>query len=301
MLLSAATMVAESSMTSTFVPSRPFCRLRLRRSRRCAAVSVPRIGSGIEFAGRLRRRARFESARPNHDLSRSKIPTTPLSRYPPRDPVSITRQRHARGANQRIVGVISSKSHVRNAAPSGPGLFPRAPVRDKCEARPRKALAPFAASSHIAQGRPTKGPIMRAAFYDRVGPAKEVLQVGELPTPAAGPGEVRVKLAWSGVNPSDVKSRLGLRSKTLPFPRIVPHSDGAGVIDQAGAGVPASRIGERVWVWNGAWGRPSGTAAQYIALPSAQAVPLPEGVDPAAGACLGIPALTACHAIDVDG
>jgi NADPH2:quinone reductase len=138
---------------------------------------------------------------------------------------------------------------------------------------------------------------MRAAWYERTGPAREVLVVGEMPTPVAGPGEVRVRLAWSGVNPSDVKSRAGLRSSALPYPRIVPHSDGAGVIDAVGAGVPAARIGERVWVWNAAWQRPFGTAAEYVVLPEHQAVPLPTTVDGAAGACLGIPALTAWHAI----
>lgn len=138
---------------------------------------------------------------------------------------------------------------------------------------------------------------MKAAFYERTGPAGEVLQLGDLPDPVAGPGEVRVKLLWSGVNPSDVKSRMGLRSKQLAYPRIVPHSDGMGVIDQAGQGVDTERLGERVWVWNGAWGRASGTAAQFIALPSDQAVPLPPGVPDEAGACFGIPALTAMHAV----
>ncbi len=142
---------------------------------------------------------------------------------------------------------------------------------------------------------------MRAAFYDRTGPAGDVLTVAELPTPTPGPGEVRVKVAWSGVNPSDVKSRAGVRTKALPFPRIVPHSDGAGVIDQVGDGVDPARTGERVWVWNAAWGRAEGTAAQYVVLPAAQAVPLPDGVDLAVGACLGIPALTAYHAVTVDG
>ena len=108
-------------------------------------------------------------------------------------------------------------------------------------------------------------------------------------------------MSWSGVNPSDVKSRAGSRSKTLPFPLIVPHSDGAGVIDQVGLDVPSTRIGERVWVWNAAWLRPFGTAAQYVVLPSNQAVPLPKNVDLAVGACLGIPALTAYHAVTVDG
>jgi NADPH2:quinone reductase len=142
---------------------------------------------------------------------------------------------------------------------------------------------------------------MRAATYDRTGPAKDVLTLIELPTPEPGPGEVRVKLATSGINPSDVKTRGGTRTKVLAFPQIVPHSDGAGVIDAVGAGVDSARIGERVWTWNAAWGRPFGTAAQYIVLPSAQAVQLPDRVDFAAGACLGIPALTAYHAVVMDG
>ena len=138
---------------------------------------------------------------------------------------------------------------------------------------------------------------MQAAFYERTGAAAEVLQVAELPDPQPGPGELRVRLRWSGVNPSDVKSRAGLRSKVLAFPRIVPHSDGMGVIDAVGDGVPAARIGERVWIWNAAWGRAFGSAAQFIVLPSRQAVPLPEGTSAEAGACLGIPALTALHAV----
>jgi NADPH:quinone reductase len=138
---------------------------------------------------------------------------------------------------------------------------------------------------------------MKAAYYERTGPAREVLILGELPDPQPGPGEVRVRVQWSGVNPSDVKSRGGLRPGPLPFPRIVPHSDGAGIIDGVGAGVSTERLGERVWVWNGAWGRPWGTAAQYITLPSRQAVALPGGVELDAGACLGIPALTALHAL----
>jgi NADPH2:quinone reductase len=141
---------------------------------------------------------------------------------------------------------------------------------------------------------------MQAAFYERPGLASDVLHIGEMPTLVPGPGEVRVKVAWSGVNPSDVKARAG-RSKTLPFPLIIPHSDGAGVIDQVGPNVPASRISERVWVWNAAWMRPFGTAAQYVVLPSEQAVLLPENTDLVVGACLGIPALTAYQAVNVDG
>ena len=86
-----------------------------------------------------------------------------------------------------------------------------------------------------------------------------------------GPGEVRVKLKTSGVNPSDVKAREG-RTRKLAFPRVIPHSDGAGEIDAVGDGVPASRKGERVWIWNGQWKRPFGTCAEYIVLPSALAV-----------------------------
>ncbi len=142
---------------------------------------------------------------------------------------------------------------------------------------------------------------MQAIYYERAGAARDVLQPGELPTPVPGPGEVRVKLATSGVNPSDVKSRAGLRSKDLPFPRIVPHSDGAGVIDAIGKGVAAARIGERVWTWNAAWQRAWGTAAQYVTLPQAQAVRLPDAVPFEVGACLGIPALTALHAVRMDG
>jgi len=142
---------------------------------------------------------------------------------------------------------------------------------------------------------------MQAATYTRTGPAREVLTVTEVTTPAAGPGEVRVRLSWSGVNPSDVKTRAGVRNPTLPFPRIIPHSDGAGVIDQVGEGVDAGRIGQRVWTWNAAWGRADGTAAQYITLPAAQAVALPDGIPDEVGACLGIPALTAWQAVYVDG
>ena len=138
---------------------------------------------------------------------------------------------------------------------------------------------------------------MRAAYYTQQGPAPEVFIIGEQPTPQPGPGEVRVRLRWSGVNPSDWKTRKGGGGRKLMAPLIIPHSDGAGVIDAIGDGVAASRIGERVWIWNGQWKRPFGTAAQWIALPSAQAVELPDGVDEEVGACLGIPAFTAMNAV----
>ena len=135
---------------------------------------------------------------------------------------------------------------------------------------------------------------MHAAWYERNGSAREVLQLGTLPTPEPAAGEVRVRLHASGVNPSDVKSRA---RRPLAGPRVIPHSDGAGVIEAVGPGVAADRVGERVWVWNGQWQRPHGTAATHIALPAGQAVALPAAVSFDEGACLGIPALTALQAV----
>lgn len=142
---------------------------------------------------------------------------------------------------------------------------------------------------------------MRAAFYTRCGPAAEVLELGELPLGEPAAGELRVRLRASGVNPSDVKTRAGLRNPVPAFARVVPHSDGAGVIDAVGPGVDARRVGERVWVWNAGWQRADGTAADAVVLPAAQAVRLPEAVSFEAGACLGIPALTALHGLQRDG
>ncbi len=139
---------------------------------------------------------------------------------------------------------------------------------------------------------------MRAAWYERNGSAREVLQVGELETPEPGPGEVRVRIRASGINPSDWKTRSG--SRPMAGPRVVPHSDGAGEIDAVGPGV-RRRLGERVWIWNGQWKRPFGTAAEYIVVPAEQAVELPDGTSFEAGACLGIPALTAHRAVTIDG
>ena len=141
---------------------------------------------------------------------------------------------------------------------------------------------------------------MRAAYYETNGTARDVLRVGDVETPQPGRGEVRVRLAVSGVNPSDVKSRAGVTRK-IAFPRVIPHSDGAGEIDQVGEGVSPSRVGERVWVWNGQWRRPFGTAAASIVLPSEQAVPLPANIGMEAAACLGIPAYTAYQAVLLTG
>ncbi|MEO0818950.1 MAG: NADPH:quinone reductase [Pseudomonadota bacterium] len=133
---------------------------------------------------------------------------------------------------------------------------------------------------------------MRAAYYERTGPASAVFQIGEVDTPRPGPGEVLVRVMASGINPSDTKKRAGWMRPPWRFERVIPHSDGAGVIEAAGSGVDRTRIGERVWLWNAQWGRATGTAAEFVALPAAQAVPLPESVSFIEGACIGIPART---------
>lgn len=141
---------------------------------------------------------------------------------------------------------------------------------------------------------------MRAAYYDENGPANEVLQIGEIDTPIPDAGEVRVRLATSGVNPSDTKARAGTTRK-IAFPRVVPHSDGAGEIDAVGEGIDRGRIGERVWTWDAQWQRPTGTCGEYTVIPADRAVRLPDGVGFDVGACLGIPARTARHAVAMSG
>jgi len=143
---------------------------------------------------------------------------------------------------------------------------------------------------------------MKAVWYERFGAAEEVLVVGDMPVPEVGPGEVLVRVRASGINPSDVKLRAGARpGAVMAYPRVVPHSDGAGVIEAVGAGVEATRLGERVWIWNAGWQRAFGTAAEYVALPSDQAVRLPDDTGFAEAACFGIPAMTAWYAVCGDG
>ncbi|HTV71378.1 MAG TPA: NADPH:quinone reductase [Rhizobiaceae bacterium] len=139
---------------------------------------------------------------------------------------------------------------------------------------------------------------MKAAWYERNGAARDVLTVGDMDIPNPQPGEVRIKISTSGVNPSDVKGRRG---RPLVGPRVIPHSDGAGIIDAVGSNTTHSRVGDRVWLWNAQWQRAFGTAAEYVCLPEAQAVRLPEKIDFAAGACLGIPAMTAIQAVRLLG
>jgi NADPH2:quinone reductase len=142
---------------------------------------------------------------------------------------------------------------------------------------------------------------MRAAWYERPGPAAEVLQVGEMTEPEPSPGEVGVRVVFSGVNPGDTKKRGDWTGSGIPFPRIVPHSDGSGVIDAVGQGVDRSRIGQRVWVYGAQSYRPFGTAAQRTVVPAEQAVALPDEVSYELGACLGIPGITAHRAVFGDG
>jgi NADPH:quinone reductase len=141
---------------------------------------------------------------------------------------------------------------------------------------------------------------MKAVWYEQLGAADEVLKYGEMPEPMPGPGEVRIAVRVSGVNPIDVKKRTGGRG-TMPSPRVVPHFDGAGVIDAVGEGVDSTRVGERVWFYEAQWERDFGAAAEFVTLPARLAVPLPDDVDFEVGACLGIPALTAYGAVLTDG
>jgi len=142
---------------------------------------------------------------------------------------------------------------------------------------------------------------MKAVWYERTGAAPEVLSFGDMPTPVAGPGEVRVRLEASGVNPADVGRRAG-SYRAMEFPRVIPNSDGAGIVDQVGDGVTRFHIGERVWLFNGQRnGRALGTAAEYISLAEPLVTPLLDDVSFAAGATLGIPCMTAWCCLFGDG
>ena len=143
---------------------------------------------------------------------------------------------------------------------------------------------------------------MKAVWYERFGPANEVLTFGDRAEPQPGAGEVLVRLHATGINPSDVKLRGGARpGAVMEYPQVIPHSDGAGLIEAVGPGVDPGRVGQRVWTWNAAWQRPFGTAAEYVALPSHQAVEMPDSVSFREAACFGIPAMTAWTAVFRDG
>ncbi|HEX3438224.1 MAG TPA: NADPH:quinone reductase [Pseudacidobacterium sp.] len=142
---------------------------------------------------------------------------------------------------------------------------------------------------------------MKAAWYEKQGQARDVLIVGEMDDPKPGAGEVRIRIAVSGVNPGDVKKRQDSFGLGMSYPRVIPHSDGAGTVDAVGEGVSAEWIGRRVWCYGAQSYRPFGTAAEYTVVPLRLAVPLPETVTMEKGACLGIPGITAHRAVHVGG
>lgn len=142
---------------------------------------------------------------------------------------------------------------------------------------------------------------MRAAWFEEFGAARDVLKVGELDTPVAGPGEVLVRMHTSGINPSDVKKRAGSFPDLLDDGLVIPNSDGAGIIEAVGEGVDKSRVGERVWVFQAQYARRFGTAAEYVAISSNCAPRLSKKAGFDVGACLGIPVMTAHRAVFADG
>lgn len=142
---------------------------------------------------------------------------------------------------------------------------------------------------------------MKASWYTSFGPAEEVLIIGEFKTPKPEPGEVKIRIYASGVNPSDTKKRLGANPALLDDGPVIPNSDGAGEIVSVGEGVSPSRVGERVWVYNAQYGRRLGTSAEYVCLLSDYAIMLPESADYNAGAMMGIPAMTSHRCLFADG
>lgn len=143
--------------------------------------------------------------------------------------------------------------------------------------------------------------MMKAAWYETQGAARDVLRVGEMDEPQPLAGEVRIRIAFSGVNPGDVKKREDAFGVGMPYPRVIPHSDGSGTVDAVGEGVPREWIGRRVWCYGAQSYRPFGTAAEYTVVPLKQVVQLPNGVPLEQGACLGIPGITAHRAVHVAG
>src|SRR5215469_1423108 len=142
---------------------------------------------------------------------------------------------------------------------------------------------------------------MKAAWFEKQGAARDVLTVGERDEPQPLAGEARIRVAASGVNPGDVKKRQDSFGVGMPYPRVIPHSDGAGTVDAVGKGVSQEWIGRRVWCYGAQSYRPFGTAAEYTVVPLQQAVPLPENAPAEQGACLGIPGITAHRAVHVAG
>jgi NADPH2:quinone reductase len=142
---------------------------------------------------------------------------------------------------------------------------------------------------------------MKAAWYEKQGPGREVLVVGEMPDPIPAAGEVRVRIAASGINPGDIKKRENAFGYGMPYPRVIPHSDGAGRVDRLGANLSSEWMGRSVWCYGAQSYRPFGTAAEYTVVPVDQVATLPDNVSMEQGACLGIPGITAHRAVHVAG
>lgn len=142
---------------------------------------------------------------------------------------------------------------------------------------------------------------MKAAWYEKQGAARDVLIVGEMDNPQPRAGEVRIRIAFSGVNPGEVKKRENAFGVGMPYPRVIPHSDGSGTVDAVGEGVSREWLGRRVWCYGAQSYRPFGTAAEYTAVPLKQVAQLPANVPLAQGACLGIPGITAHRTVHVTG
>lgn len=142
---------------------------------------------------------------------------------------------------------------------------------------------------------------MKAAWYEKQGPARDVLVVGEMPEPVPAAGEVRIRIEASGINPGDVKKRQNAFGYGMAYPRVIPHSDGAGRVDQLGAGVSSEWMGRSVWCYGAQSYRPFGTAAEFTVVPVEQIAPLPDKVSTEQGACLGIPGITAHRAVHIGG
>ncbi|HUO34413.1 MAG TPA: NADPH:quinone reductase [Candidatus Acidoferrum sp.] len=142
---------------------------------------------------------------------------------------------------------------------------------------------------------------MRAAWYEKQGPPRDVLVVGEMPDPIPAAGEIRISIAASGINPGDTKKRQDAFGLGMAYPRVIPHSDGAGRVDRLGAGIPSEWLGRSVWCYGAQSYRPFGTAAEFTVLPIEQVVPLPDKVSMEQGACLGIPGITAHRAVHIGG
>jgi len=147
-----------------------------------------------------------------------------------------------------------------------------------------------------------EGEIMRAAYYERLGDPSDIIRIGEVETPLPGPGEVRVRMHVCGLNPSDVKRASGWAGAPMAHPRVIPCNDGAGVVDAIGDGLPATLIGQRVWVYEATLvGRKQGAAAEYCVVPADYAIHLPDDADFSFGACLGVPAMTAHRGVFAEG